>query len=313
MLLAHSSLESIPVPHTVAVVVNPAAGRGSGAQLLPRVRAAFEESGIAIVRLTAKSGDETRLVRDALDAGAGTIVVVGGDGTWSRCAGAVLDAAAGDRVRLAFLSAGTGNDFAKNLGAPSRDFTAMAALVTDPSCERRVDVGVVESGAARHWFLNVAGFGFDAAVLEDTSKGGRLGGTAVYIVAALKRLIGYPGFAYTEGGSQGESRLAMMLVFSNGSHFGGAFRVAPSARIDDGLLDQVEIGDVRGLARIPLFVSAVRGAHVAHPKVRVTRRKEFTLTFSRGPACDLDGELVQLAQRDVIIRSVPGAIRVVSP
>ena len=29
----------------------------------------------------------------------------------------------------------------------------------------------------------------------------------------------------------------MMLVFSNGRNFGGAFRIAPDARIDDGLLD----------------------------------------------------------------------------
>jgi len=300
------------VPNTV-VIVNPAAGRGRGARLLPAVRDAFAAHDCTDIRLTQHPGDEARVVRTALDDGAATIVIVGGDGTWGRCAGAVLDAGAGERVRLAFLTGGTGNDFAKNLGAPTGDFAAMAALVVDPACERRVDAGAVECGGATHWFVNVAGFGFDAAVLEDTSRGGTLGGNAVYVAAALRRLVGYPGFAYTEGGPQGQSRLAMMLVFSNGANFGGAFRIAPSARVDDGLLDQVEIGDVRGIARIPLFLRAMRGAHLSHPKVRGRRRASYTLTFSGAPACDLDGELVQLAHRDVVVRAAPGALRVVAP
>lgn len=294
------------------MIVNPAAGRGRGAKLLPALRAAFARNGVTDVRVTERSGDEARIVRSALDDGATTIAIAGGDGTWGRCAGAVLDAGAGNAVRLAFIAAGTGSDFAKNLGAPTNDVDAMAAMVADGGSERRVDAGAIESGGVTHWFLNVSGFGFDAVVLEDTMRGGMLRGNSAYIAAALRRLFGYPGFAYTEGGAQGESRLAMMLVFSNGSNFGGAFRIAPHASIDDGLIDQIHIGNVRGLARLPLFVSALRGAHLSHPKVRAARRAKFLLTFSAPPACDLDGELVQLIHRDVIVRAVPNALRVVA-
>jgi diacylglycerol kinase family enzyme len=107
--------------------------------------------------------------------------------------------------------------------------------------------------------------------------------------------------------------MAMMLVLSNGAHFGGAFRIAPRARVDDGLLDFVEIGDVRGLARLPLFLRAMRGTHVDHPRVRIRRGVEFELSFVAPPACDLDGELVRLPSRDVVIRSAPGALRIVAP
>ena len=301
------------IASATTVIVNPASGRGRGARLLPSVRAAFASHGVTDVRLTERAADEDRVMRGALDAGATTIAIVGGDGTWGRCAGAVLAAGAADHVRLAFLSAGTGNDFAKNLGAPTRDFPAMAALCANPLCERRVDAGAVESGGTTHWFVNVAGFGFDVAVLEDTMKGGVLGGPAVYLAAALRHLFDYPGFAYTEGGTHGESRLAMMVIFSNGATLGGAFRIAPSARIDDGLIDQLAVGDIGALARVRLFVHAIRGSHTELPDVRTARRKEYTLTFTGAPKCDLDGELVQLAHRDVMIRSAPGALRVVAP
>ncbi len=295
------------------VIVNPAAGRGRGGRQLPAIRAAFARYGVSDIRLTERRGDERRLVSEALAAGAESLAIVGGDGTWGQCAGAVLAAGAGDRVRLAFVTSGTGNDFAKNLAAPSTDVDAMASLVAKSQVERRVDAGAMESGGQTHWFLNVAGFGFDAVVLEDTTKGGVLGGNAVYIAAALRRLIGYPGFAYTEGGADGESRLAMMLVFSNGSNFGGAFRIAPAARVDDGLLDCIEIGDVRGLARLPLFLRAIRGAHITHDKVRARRGSRFVLTFRAAPQCDLDGELVQLASREVTVHCAARTLRVVVP
>ncbi len=299
--------------NNTVVIVNPAAGRGRGASMITPIREAFETRPGCRVRVTRHAGDEATLVREALDGGASTIVFGGGDGTWNKCTAAVLDASAAGRVRLAFVAAGTGNDFAKNLGAPAGDVRAMAALVANPGVERHVDVGAVESGGTTLWFLNVAGFGFDAVVLADLARSRGPCCVRGYTAAALRRLLGYPGFAFTEGGPQGHSRLAMMLVFSNGATFGGTFRIAPAARVDDGLLDQVEIGDVHGFARLPLFVRALRGAHVNHPKVHVARRARFDLTFSQPPECDLDGELVQLASRHATVRAVPRALRVAAP
>jgi diacylglycerol kinase (ATP) len=299
------------VPDTI-IIANPASGRGRGAKLIPSVRDAFAATGVTDLRTTTRSGDEATLVNAALADGAKTIVVVGGDGTWGRCAGAALDAKAGGQVRLAFISAGTGNDFAKNLGAPDRDAAAMARLVADPARVRVVDAGAVDSGGKTHWFLNVVGFGFDAVVLEDTSRGGKLGGNAVYVMAALKRILRYEGIAYTIGGSNGVTTVGMMLVISNGHTFGGAFRVAPAARVDDGVLNMVQFGDVFGWKRIPLFLSAMKGTHLSHPHVRERRGHLFEVSFIGAPKCDLDGELVQLASRDVTVRCAKGALRVVA-
>lgn len=303
---------SFPAVSSAVVVLNPAAGRGRAAALIPAVRDAFAAHAITDVRLTAARGDERHVVREAIAAGAGTIAIVGGDGTWGRCAGAVLEAGAGDRVRLAFISAGTGNDFAKGLAAPTRDVAAMAALVADPLVERRVDAGRVESGGNTHWFINSVGFGFDAVVLEDSQHSRLLKGQAVYIAAALRRLLTYEGFAYTLGGADGVTKLGMMLTISNTPFLGGAFRIAPAARVDDGYLDLVEVGNVLWVFRPALFLRAVRGTHVYHPKVRARRGHHFELAFTGAPKCDLDGELVPLASRDVVVRCVPGAIRAVT-
>lgn len=288
------------------VLVNPAAGRGRGARLFPRVSAAFNSVGVSDVRRTRAAGEEHRDVQDALQQGADTLVIVGGDGTWSKCAAAVAEARAS--VAMAFVDGGTGNDFAKNLPAPSRNPEAMARLVTGAHTVWNADMGRVEHEGGGDWFLNVAGFGFDVAVLEDIVRGGRLTGPSVYIVAALRQLLRYPGLTFSDAAP---ARRAMMLVLSNGMNFGGAFRIAPTAQITDGLLDAVEIGDIRGLARIPLFARALRGAHVRHPLVRSTRASEFAFTFDHAPSYEIDGEWRQSASREVQVRCVPQLLRVI--
>ncbi|HEY5489986.1 MAG TPA: diacylglycerol kinase family protein [Gemmatimonadaceae bacterium] len=289
----------------IVLIVNPASGRGAGARLLPRLRELFAAHGITDLRTTAAAGDETRVVQEAVRDGAQTIAVAGGDGTWGKCAVAL--ARLGSPARMAFLANGTGNDFAKNLPAPAADHAAMAALIAHGAHEQRVDLGSVDE----QWFLNVAGFGFDVAVLIDTQRKSWLRGNAVYITAALKHLARYGGFEM-QADVLGDTapRRRMMLVISNGLNFGGAFRIAPTARVDDGLLDFISIGDVHRLLRIPLFASALRGAHLRHPKVAAVRAAKATLRFATPPSFELDGELHHATASTVIIHSVPGALRV---
>ena len=294
----------------VTLIANPASGRGLGARLIPRARAAFAGEGVRDVRLTTHPGDESRLVHAALDDGATLIAVLGGDGTWSKCAAAL--AASGSTASIAFLRGGTGNDFAKNFTAPAGDFAAMARLCTGAHEVRVTDMGRVESDDQSDAFLNVAGFGFDVAVLEQTLRGGVLSGYAVYIAAAIRSLLGYKGIDIGVHPLRPSMRRALMLVVSNGSHFGGAFRIAPEARVDDGLLDLVSVGDIRGLARMALLLRVVRGTHGAHPQVRCARADAFHLRFANPPDYECDGELYRALSPEVSVRCVRGAIRVMA-
>ncbi len=287
------------------LIVNPAAGRGRGAKLAPAAIRAFAARGITNVRTTTAPGDEARQVRAALDGGADTIAVLGGDGTWSKVAAEL--ARLGAPARLALLAAGTGNDFVKNLPEPSTDADAMARLVAGDGEERRIDMAAVDD----QWFLNVAGFAFDVAVLLRTARISWLGGTALYAVAALRELLAYPGLRVSVDGGAHDRYL--LLAFANGAHFGGAFHVAPGARIDDGLLDAIAIPDVGRLGRPGLLVRAARGTHLRHPRVTSRRAPAFTLQFDGPPVYEADGELRRAASAEVRVESRPGALRVIVP
>lgn len=286
----------------VRLLWNPASGRGRGARMIGRIRAAFAAQGITDLRGTSAAGDETRLVHEALDDGVTTIVVAGGDGTWSKCAVAL--ARSGSPARMAFLAAGTGNDFAKNLRAPARDPSAMARLVAEGGVERRVDLGRVDDA----WFTNVAGFGFDVAVLRASRGWPLLRGPAVYVAAAVGELFRYGGLDARLDAADWSRQL--MLVFANGREFGGTFRIAPDARVDDGLLDLVRFADASAARRVPLLARALRGTHLGDPRANHRAASSFTLECREPPWFELDGELHHAQDATVTIATVPAVLRV---
>lgn len=292
----------------VRLLWNPASGRGRGARAISGIAAAFAAQGITDVRATTAPGDEARLVHDALHDGITTIVVAGGDGTWAKSAVAL--ARAGSPARMAFVAAGTGNDFAKNFRAPAGSPKAMARLVAEGGVERRVDLGRVDDA----WFTNVAGFGFDVAVLQASRTTRLLRGPAVYVAAAVRELFGYHGLDARLGGVTGEDptrwRTRLMLVFANGREFGGTFRIAPGASVNDGALDALVFNDSSRGARIPLLLGAIRGTHVKHPMVSHTKAQGFTVECREPPCFELDGELHQATNKTVTISCVPAALRV---
>jgi len=291
----------------VCVLLNPASGRGQGARLEPRIRAAFAALGVTEVRRTAAAGDERTLALRAIDEGFTTLAAVGGDGTWSRVGNAILESGA-DR-RLALISAGTGNDFAKTLGVPAADLEAAARLAVEGP-DRRIDVGRIEG---RH-FLNIAGFGFDIAVLEDIERIGWLSGNALYLFSALRQLFGYGGIGIevASPAARRASARHLMLIVANARHFGGAFHIAPGASLTDGALDAISILDAPPLRRLTLFQAAQKGTHVGLPEVVTERAAGFTLRFDRPPHYETDGEYQRAQSAELQLTCVPSALRVVA-
>ena len=111
----------------------------------------------------------------------------------------------------------------------------MACRVILGGHTRTIDAGRIEGKL----FLNIAGFGFDIAVIEDSLKVRWSAARGFYLYCALRQLHRFPGFGVEMGasGTAGVRREHLMLIIANARVFGGGFRVAPRADLEDGQLD----------------------------------------------------------------------------
>ena len=291
---------------TIAVLANPAARRGGIRASLPGIRAAFAKQGIAEFQETTTAGEEAILAQRAIAAGAQVLVAVGGDGTCSQIANAIVSS--GSDCALAVVAAGTGNDFAKTLGVERHSPDQIAELVTHGRAAQ-IDVGSIDG----RYFVNSCGFGFDASVLDASNRVTFLKGNAVYIYSALKQLFTYKGLEVSADRvvPRGASRMLMVTV-SNGQYLGGAFRIAPHASVTDGRLDVCFFDDSNVFQRILIFGGALRGEHLGLPSVTSGAVSELTLTFSTPPAMELDGELRAARAPIVRLSCVPRALSVIA-
>jgi len=290
----------------VCIVVNPAAGRGDASKRLPRILRGFAQAGITEVLTTATSGDEERVTFAALEMGFTTIAVVGGDGTSSRVATTILQA--GADCALAVVPCGTGNDFAKTLGVLDHTPEQIAALCAQ-AAHTRIDVGLAD----QRYFLNSCGFGFDASVLEASSRTRFLKGNALYIYSALTQLFTYRGTEVSVKGVPGVQHGQMLMVtVSIGRFLGGAFKIAPNASVLDGKLDVCLLSDANVVQRVKLFMGAMRGTHIGMPSVSTAVVEKIALTFPSNPSMELDGELHVAKSRTVELQCLPRALSVVA-
>ncbi len=296
-------------PAPVLLLVNPAAGRGRSRSRVRDAVAALETVAPVLVRESAAPGDETRIAASAEAQAARALVVLGGDGTVSHAARGLL--AAASATPLAVLCAGTGNDLAKSLGTPSHDPRALARCVA-AGRTRPLDVGTIDGVP----FVNAAGLGFDEAVLHDVRDPARapwVRGAPRYVALAARQLFRYPGLAGVRVPALPRAPGRWLLVVAaNGQWFGGAFRIAPQAQVDNGTLTLVGVGDASPPVRAALFARALRGAHLGHPAVQTATGDAFTLTAPVPPAFEADGEWHQAVGPTVTIGVRPGALRAVA-
>ncbi len=296
-------------PTSFVLVVNPHAGAGRAERRLPALERAMKARALQYrVALTARSGDATTIVRDALKAGAAGIAVVGGDGTLNEATNGFFEpdgALVETKAWFGPISCGTGGDFRKTLAATNAGSSdaAMEALVERliTSEVRPIDAGWLEfvgnDGAKTgRAFLNIASFGLGGLVDRLVNESPKwMGGTGAFLVGALRGAARYRNQRVriaVDGELPRETAIANLAV-ANGRFFGGGMQIAPRAELDDGLFDVVGLEDVDFVAQLRLAPHLYAGTLLGRKGVTYTRGRVVVaepVSPSEHVLLDVDGE-----------------------
>jgi len=278
------------VPNSLLVIVNPTAGGGRAARLLPWLHERLAARPDARVEVTGRAGDAERLAASVAQSQPGRIVAVGGDGTVQEVVNGIM-ASEAIGASLGIVPVGSGNDLARSVGLP-RD-PAAAWTVAIGRGERSIDLMHATSGDGRErWFGSAGGIGFDAQVAaEMASRSGWQRGRAGYLLTTLSELRRFDNRS-VELRMDGVVTTAQVLfvAVANGEYYGGGMRITPGARVDDGMLDLCIVGNISRLTALAQLANLYRGTHVNHPQVEVQRGRSVSITGDPATLVHLDGE-----------------------
>lgn len=264
-------------------IVNPRAGRGAGLKTWDRIGKRVARNRLFDAVIPATCAETRKIAAEAVKAGIDRVIVVGGDGTLA----AVAAELALSDTTLGVVPAGTGNDFCRNTGIPHHHDSAFEIAVGVQA--QPIDLGQAAGG---HYFLNVAGIGFDAevAVVASAFPSG-LGGTLPYLLGALSTMSWYkPVHVDVTVDDQQFSGPIMLVAVANGRCYGGGMQIAPLAHQWDGKLDVCIAGSVGRFELLNLLRQVYAGAHIRHPKVLMLRGRHVRIQVKGDVRAHLDGE-----------------------
>jgi diacylglycerol kinase (ATP) len=295
------------------LIVNPAAGAGRTRKKWPHIMEQLRSIGLHFEHdFTEAPRHAIELAKSAVKQGYETVVSVGGDGTINEVVNGLYESDAMENVSLGIISTGTGSDYIRTIGIPRSHQEACQRLLN--SKKTLVDIGEVEYSnngqIEKRLFVNFAGIGFDAEVVQATTERFKtFGGLTAYLLGLLTTFLCYRNREITlKVDGEVVSKKVCTAVMSNGKYGGGSMFVAPDADLTDGYFDILTIDDISKPDLLWSLPRIYKGTHLTHPKVTMQRGQEIEIEATRRLLVQADGEL--LGEAPARFRVIPSALNV---
>lgn len=290
------------------VIINASAGTGWDEPRLEALAKAFQDAGMDVEILAARSGDEvTGHAKAALARNPATLVAGGGDGTISSVASLVL----GTSTALGVLPLGTLNHFAKDLGMPLDLAEAVAVVARGNVVE--VDVGEVNG----RMFVNNSSLGIYPDIVRDrTRQQRRLGrGKRWALVWASITALRRSAFLHLRITVDGRERICRtpFIFIGNNAYIMEGFDIGKREGLRDGKLSVYFTRRTTRLGLVALGFRALFGRLKQANDFEAALAEEVTVEthHSRLPI-SADGE-VFASKSPFEYRIRPRALKVIAP
>jgi diacylglycerol kinase (ATP) len=286
-----------------------------------------------------KNGDKVEWLmgRPASGEQADVVLLFGGDGTVHRHLGQLV------RLGLPMLvvPAGSGNDFAHSLGLRSvRDsLTAWRKFCECAANVRSIDLGVISAMESAggdpstiaqgrstphgsRYFCCVAGVGLDGEVARRANRLPRwLRGHGGYLLSLAPTIFTFSpqrmkiltckGVGENASWTTRSDQPSLVAAFANTPLYGGGMKIAPRAKMDDGLLDVCIVGVVAPLRLFRLFPSVYGGHHLNIREVEYFQSARVRVETEQPLDVYADGEYVCRTPIEVAVQRA--ALKVIMP
>lgn len=298
------------------IIVNPTAGSGLAGKTWPDL---LEQLASHLphhrVTFSTHRGHATELAREAVEEGRRYLLAVGGDGTHHEVVNGIMrqQACPSTDVHYALLPVGTGNDWIKTHGIPTRFVDWLRMLQKGHWAYQNLGrlTYFHQGRPAERYFTNVAGLAYDGYVVRFTEgRRPRFSGQLFYLSVILRCLFQYrPQRAKLHLNAQAVTDRFYTINAGIGRYSGGGMQLVPHAEPAGNALAITYAGPV---TRLDVLLNTYRFYNGT-----LHRHRLVTSTFTDHLRVEADGDGPLLLEADgeflgetpVDIRLVPNALR----
>jgi YegS/Rv2252/BmrU family lipid kinase len=280
------------------VILNPHAGGGKGAHDQKKIEQLLTKADFNFrLAISEYPRHAIQLAKDLVSAGATHILVAGGDGTLNEVVNGIFlaDCKSLDEVTLGMLPVGTGNDWTKTFGIPDNYQKAIDIIIANKTVLQNVgEITCLSEGkTSQRYFVNIAGFGFDALVAKNANdmKSKGITGIRVYIQSLLT---GYFNFKSRQAQFTIDGATLQVNLFSAsvglGKFNGGGMMQVPEANPLEGHFHLTVIRNIGIWGILTNFKGLYSGEFIHDRRVSTHSGKVIEISSGSPLPGEADGE-----------------------
>ena len=273
------------------ITVNPHGGKKLGPRLLNRVKPLFEAKGIELfVVETTFAGHAKELANQLNITEYDGFIGIGGDGTLHEIINGMLSRHDGRKIPIGIIPGGSGNSYMHDLQLTD-PLKAAKAIINGKT--RALDTAKVEVNHIIKYSNNMIGWGLVTDV-GNQAEHFRWLGTNRYTILSVVEVLRHKSRPATliMDDKKIEDEFTFIIA-CNSIHVGKGMKMAPKARLDDGLIDLIVIRS--GVSRTRLLQVLPKlfdGSHINVPELEYYQTSQFSLIPETDEILNIDGEIM---------------------
>ena len=232
------------------------------------------------------------------------LVVVGGDGTIHEVVNGLMKSGQGLHLPLGIIPGGSGNAFADDLGVKN---TTQAVHQIVSGNMHSMDIMRISQGDTVSYAFNIIAWGTASDVNRRAEKLRWLGNSRYSLSAIISILSLKKRPILLRLDNDVVDSNAILFIALNTIHTGKGMKMAPHAKLNDGLIDLLLLRDVSRLRVLKIFLQSFSGKHVSDPLVEYRNAKTFSIQ-TEGDLLNIDGE--NIGRTPIEVSLIPGALSV---